>query len=226
MVKLIENIKGELNTRAGLRKVLVILSIVLLACVALFAIRITGLVTYEQRCLNDSDCDDNNESTFDFCVNGTCYYELGLELPEILENITEQNITENITEENLTEENITFENETIECMNDSDCNDDNDSTIDLCFSNSCYHVDIEWQIPENNAFFDKGFEHKLSIQISNSSDIGNINLNLECSIYNSNSEVLWKTFKQINSSHDFIEYINTSSWDEGNYYENCFVEEK
>jgi hypothetical protein len=122
VMKLIENIRGELNSRAELKRVLIILTFVLLICVMLFTVKITGLVTYhDQSCVNDSDC--WNISNFSYCLNGTCVEdveeEINLTINEAnltLENLTLENLTlENET--NVTVENLTLDNETLETEN-------------------------------------------------------------------------------------------------------------
>ncbi len=105
MMKLIENIRGGLNSRAELKRVLIILAFVLLICVMLFTVKITGLVTYsyDQSCMNDSDC--WNISNFSYCLNGTCVEDVEEEINLIINET-------NIILENLTLENLTLENET------------------------------------------------------------------------------------------------------------------
>ncbi|MCX6742501.1 MAG: hypothetical protein NTX24_05015 [Candidatus Pacearchaeota archaeon] len=142
-------------------------------------------------------------------------YELRFELDNA--TIFIDSITYEIKEiENISEENQT--NST--CLTNEDCNDDNESTNDFCVNNACIFMSIKWESPKNKDIFDKGFEHELQVSCNNSIAVP---LTLECKIYNPNSEIMQQLTKQFTNDSSFIDYINTSSWLEGDYYENCVI---
>ena len=199
----------------------------------------------EPECINDIDCNDSNISTLDFCIDNFCIYEpininqtnqtqpeepiqippeppqqpvpepqpgpIPIPEPEPVQPIPgpqPQPIPEPIPPE---------------CQEDIDCDDNLTSTNDLCINSTCIYLTIKWENPKNNQIFDNEIEHK--ILISQNKDI---NLTLECKIFNSNSEIMWQITKEItkqtnSKTQSFIEYINTSYWPEGNYHENCVV---
>ncbi|UZE94234.1 MAG: VCBS repeat-containing protein [Candidatus Pacearchaeota archaeon] len=135
--------KKRMNKKSELKRIILLIAISLLFTVLIVSANnftnITNFTdnnqsnqTLDLECQQDSDCDDNNESTFDYCTNNSCYYQE-------IECINDSNCDDNNS--------LTFDyciNNSCyyvepECFTDEDCNDNNESTTDLCQDYNCIY---------------------------------------------------------------------------------------
>ncbi len=93
-------------------------------------------------CLVDEDCDDENSYTNDFCFEGVCEYEDFECLVD--KDCNDYNYT---TSDNCVNNECVYRE--LECFRDSDCNDNDDVTFDSCINNVCFYVDC-WVVDDCN----------------------------------------------------------------------------